>query len=256
MVFEKKIDTSNRNAMIDFLSNHFRYDTMNSWNRATSYANNVKIHELQYLGALTKEEADIGYDFITTENWSYENDIAEIKRRFTEKTGYAIGFNGRSGGYLVLYDTQPNKTGKPMVMIGHAIDQYADFTDEDEWDMASLKERTELVTTFDHACDEILEVFKSYLHESTCLNITVTKQESVSISTYTADLPDNMEELSKYHIIVRRNPCYSNADNEKPVYLSDVAELPHVHSEGGSLEECTVNTLFDISEYLQEHSEE
>ena len=40
--FSKQIDTDNRQAMAEFLANHFRYYTMNSWNRLTSYANNVK----------------------------------------------------------------------------------------------------------------------------------------------------------------------------------------------------------------------
>ncbi len=32
--------------MTDFLRNHFRYHTMNSWNRSTSYACNLKITHL------------------------------------------------------------------------------------------------------------------------------------------------------------------------------------------------------------------
>lgn len=44
--FAKEVDTTDRKAMADFLTNHFRYDTMNSWNESTSYANNVKIYNL------------------------------------------------------------------------------------------------------------------------------------------------------------------------------------------------------------------
>lgn len=44
--FYKKVDIRKPKDMIDYLKNHFRYDTMNSWNRATSYANNVKIHRV------------------------------------------------------------------------------------------------------------------------------------------------------------------------------------------------------------------
>jgi len=43
-MFEKPIDKTNRKAMIAFLKQHFRYDTMHSWNRATSYATCIKLH--------------------------------------------------------------------------------------------------------------------------------------------------------------------------------------------------------------------
>ena len=44
--FYQKIDLRSKEGMIDFLSNHFRYDTMNSWNQATSYANKVKVWDV------------------------------------------------------------------------------------------------------------------------------------------------------------------------------------------------------------------
>lgn len=34
--FAKKVDTRSRQAMAEFLTNHFRYYTMNSWNGSTS----------------------------------------------------------------------------------------------------------------------------------------------------------------------------------------------------------------------------
>lgn len=41
-MYEKAVNTDNRNEMIRFLTGHFRYFTMNSWNGCSSYANNVK----------------------------------------------------------------------------------------------------------------------------------------------------------------------------------------------------------------------
>ena len=38
-----------RKQMIDFLSDHFRYHTMNSWNNATSYARCVKLNRLSLM---------------------------------------------------------------------------------------------------------------------------------------------------------------------------------------------------------------
>ena len=40
------VDLRSRKQMTDYLQTHFRYDTMNSWNWATSYACNLKIHKL------------------------------------------------------------------------------------------------------------------------------------------------------------------------------------------------------------------
>lgn len=40
------IDLRSRREMTDYLRNHFRYSTMNSWNHATSYACNLKIYGL------------------------------------------------------------------------------------------------------------------------------------------------------------------------------------------------------------------
>ena len=55
----------NRKEMISYLSNHFRYFTANSWNKLTSYAVNLKIHELPIdLGLQNKL-----YDLINCENF-------------------------------------------------------------------------------------------------------------------------------------------------------------------------------------------
>ena len=97
--FCKKVDMRTREAMIRFLRDHDRYWTMNSWNRSTSYANCVKIHSL----GLTPEQLENAwamldmpqvYDAIhrVLEDWARKHEWR-----------WQIGFNGRSGGYLVLY---------------------------------------------------------------------------------------------------------------------------------------------------------
>jgi hypothetical protein len=82
--------------MVAYLCDHFRYHTMNSWNGASSYAANIKLHQIMP-GNLD------GYDFLQTdEAFRHGNDII---REFEERHHYEwqIGSNGRSGGYLVLY---------------------------------------------------------------------------------------------------------------------------------------------------------
>jgi len=44
-MFYKQVDKRYRETMRKFLRKHFRYNTMNSWNRSTSYANNIKLLE-------------------------------------------------------------------------------------------------------------------------------------------------------------------------------------------------------------------
>ena len=61
--FKKEVDLNNREAMISFLENHFRYYTLHSWNRSTSYAHNVKLHSLD----LPAELMDAAYSAICAE---------------------------------------------------------------------------------------------------------------------------------------------------------------------------------------------
>ena len=104
--FQKKVDRRSRSAMVDYLQGHERYDTMNSWNRLTSYANNIKIH---YLG-LSPKQSDKAFEMLDTEYW---DEIRWSIDEFTASQGgaYTIGTNGRSGGYLVLYQSRLELTG-------------------------------------------------------------------------------------------------------------------------------------------------
>lgn len=90
-----------RQDMIAYLTEHFRYDTMNSWNRATSYAHNIKISHLNHVDDIT----DKLYDLIGVEGIYDETDYNFYLREFEARHNWAwqIGTNGRSGGYLVLY---------------------------------------------------------------------------------------------------------------------------------------------------------
>ena len=45
-MFYKQVNLNKRGEMIAFLKNHFRYDTMNSWNRSMSCANNIKLYRI------------------------------------------------------------------------------------------------------------------------------------------------------------------------------------------------------------------
>ena len=189
--FSKKVDLRSRKAMTDFLLHHFRYNTMNSWNRSTSYANNVKIYEL----GLTDEQETMLYAMIETED--FYDEVRGIMSAFAKRHNYLwqTGFNGRGGGYIVLYqgcakpseyksycawcyqknyktveETGGNRCGRcgrferinyeqpPMeigVYPGRSTDMYEDFAD---WDLDALRQRVELVQDFDRMCDEMLRL--------------------------------------------------------------------------------------------------
>ena len=188
-VYAKKIDTRSRKAMTEYLSKHFRYNTMNSWSQSTSYANNVKVYNL----GLTGEPEDKLYQMLELSEF-YER-LNILLEEFARKHNYLwqVGFNGRRGGYIVLYqgyvkpsqyksyctscgqrnyksvsETGQSRCGrcgddarvdyiKPPLEIGtypgKSTDMYEDFED---WEMYQLRERVRLVCEFDELCDAIL----------------------------------------------------------------------------------------------------
>ena len=185
--FSRKADHRSRKDMTKFLSEHYRYYTNNSWNRTASYANNMKIHSL----GLTGEQEDKLFDIMECEG-AYET-INDLIDDFDRENGYAwqAHFNGRSGGYLVLYSGGLKDTGyksfctscgqmnyrtveetgctcgrcgqktrinytQPVMhayVFGRGIDENDDFK---EWSIDELRERCRLVERFDSLCDDIV----------------------------------------------------------------------------------------------------
>jgi len=75
-----------------------RYWTMNSWNRASAPAYDLKITHV-----LSGKELDAAFDLIATDN--FYDQINDLIAEFGADNNHEwqAGFNGRSGGYLVLY---------------------------------------------------------------------------------------------------------------------------------------------------------
>ena len=186
--FEKKVDDRSRKEMSDFLKEHFKYDTSNGWNRSTSYANNVKINELglsheQEMRLFEIIECDGAYDMANDLIWEFG---------YAHDWQWQAGFNGRSGGYLVLYqggwrpsehksfciscgqrnfttveetgcrcgrcgrETRRNYEVPPKqiyTMPGKDVDMDEDF---EEWSIEELRDRVQLVEEFDRLCDNIV----------------------------------------------------------------------------------------------------
>lgn len=186
--------------MIHFLMNHFRYNTMNSWNQSTSYANNVKIHKVTPDSIRAKvysvyEQGDVYYT------------IHAILNDWGKKYNYEwqAKFNGKSGGYLVLYKglleisgykTQCDSCGRltyyeteqqchaaecegylellsqPHYDVfhcpGRSVDMHENFM---EWDTNALRERVKLVLDFDLLCDSVVQQFIDF-----CLKYKVNEK--------------------------------------------------------------------------------
>lgn len=85
--------------MVAYLKGHCRYNTMNSWNRCTSYANCVKIHRLDLPAGLENR----AYELLAVPD-TFER-TRDLMKQWSRGYDYEwqAGFNGRSDGYIVLY---------------------------------------------------------------------------------------------------------------------------------------------------------
>jgi len=206
-----------REEMISFLAGHFRYHTTNPWNKATSYAHNMKIY------TFPDKYHDKLYELLNVPEM-YDNHINPLVYDFDKKHNYKwqAGFNGRSGGYLVLYeggvkpetDTQwyrcpkcwsescynipCNKHDEPVsriefikppdifAMPGKGIDhRMTDPEDFEEWEDYEVEERYEIVKEFDDLAEEIRDA-AIYLCENYNIEdeeYTVRKTRKVLVET-------------------------------------------------------------------------
>lgn len=188
MFYKTGIDITNDKQMFNFLKNHFRYNTMNSWNRVTSIANNVKLYKLGLSG-----DWGVAYDLLVS--GEYDTLQWMIHDWCLEHPGYEIFFNGRSGGYLVLMETAHNGDILPYVIA--EADDYEDYKYNCREYCGSVKANhddlvfyTKLVRDFDRLCDEL----SSYCDELSKLDISVVKMRQ-AVETFNEEYSDDLELL-------------------------------------------------------------
>lgn len=186
--FSRPIDLRSRREMTDYLRNHFRYSTMNSWNHATSYACNLKIYGL----GLDPEIESKLYDMLDTREFLLMRQEALYLFNAAHNFRWQAGFNGRSGGYLILYqgDLKPSgylsyctccgqrncrsvaDTGNVCGVCGKAarVDfrvppkqsvtfpgRGTDMDDDyEEWSLSKLRDRVKLVQELDSLADDLV----------------------------------------------------------------------------------------------------
>lgn len=159
--FDKTKGVISLSQKFKYIQNHFTYWTMNSWNGLKSIANNVKLYNL----GLTKEQEDKLWDLESADPYGYWDFINDCLREECNCSGLNVGFNGRSSGYLVLYDTDAN---------GCAVrGDYWDYDSYKDWvkdyaegydyraaqsDVRYMIEKDfDLVRSFDQLCDTMRE---------------------------------------------------------------------------------------------------
>ena len=205
-MYYKEVDKHSRKAMTAFLKKHFRYHTMNSWNRSTSYANCIKLHNINKPSNI---DNDIWWEMFQIAEW--QEKMSDLLEDFSRKYNWQwqAGINGRSGGYVVLYRGgikpsgyksycthcgQKNYQAVPEGEVGTCgrcdeearvnfeqthmqvftwpgkdVDMHEDF---DEWTLGEIRERVELVQEFDKLCEVIVT---EYIY--ICRNYRITKEE-------------------------------------------------------------------------------
>lgn len=215
--FYHPVDMRSRRQMINFLQNHFRYYTLNSWNRSQSYACNLKIYNL----GLDSDITDKLYEMIQAED--FYDEIRELLSGFGADHNYywQAGMNGRNGGYLVLYQgefklseyrsycnicgqknyrsvtetgnicgrcgnhSRVDYTTPPKqisIYSGRGTDDGEDFRD---WSIADIKERVKLVQEFDKLADAIVQrsiaIAKNYCIEDEEFLVSHTRKVLMAV---------------------------------------------------------------------------
>jgi hypothetical protein len=155
MHFRKELDMEDPEELQEFIKGHERYNLMNSWNRCTSYANCVKISHLP----LTHDQASKAYELIDCEDfWFPINDLMR-EWAIERKHEWSVGFNGRSGGYIVLYKGGM-KDGRPFTWPGKSVDEELDF---EGWELVDFQDKAKFILEFDLLCDTILTELVYYI---------------------------------------------------------------------------------------------
>ncbi len=192
--FYRPVNCRSRKDMTEYLREHFRYPTMSSWNDSTSYACNLKIYQL----GLDSDTVDKLFELIQTDDFFQERSLLIQDFGSAHDYLWQAGMNGRSGGYLVLYQGERIPSGyksyctncgqksyrsvqetgnvcgvcrKPArvdfpgthmqvtTFPGRGTDCDADFED---WSMYDLRNRVRLVQEFDRLADDMVQAAVFY----------------------------------------------------------------------------------------------
>jgi len=205
-MYYRQVDRRSRKPLVAFLKKHFRYHTMNRWNRSTSYANCIKLYQVDKPSDI---DEDTWWQMLDVPDWHHilSNLLDDFARQYDFQ--WQAGINGRSGGYVVLYrggikpsgyksycthcgqknyqavsegeagtcgrcDAQARVNFKKTHMQvftwpGKEVDMGEDF---DDWTLIEVQQRVELVQSFDRLADNIVSAYIDL-----CKNHRITEKE-------------------------------------------------------------------------------
>lgn len=171
MFYTTGVDVCNTKSMWNFLKNHFTYYTMNSWNRQKSIAHNVKLYNLALEGDWT---VAMRYLFDEGDAGCLQLNIEDEIRAFEDKYPYyEVASNGRSGGYLVIYEKQGHGSILPECVSDY--DTYEDFKEDaksgwNDYNVSDfnreLRDTVEIVREFDRLCDRLRDLVNEFSKRS------------------------------------------------------------------------------------------
>ena len=231
MFYVKGIDITNDKQMFNFLKDHYQYYTMNSWNGLKSIANNVKVYKLNLSGdcynALTFLQDD---DYFTInmmiEDW-------EVEHR-----GYKVGFNGRSGGYLVLYNANDNKT--VLIDEVECNDDYEGYKEMCREYFGSVKaaryklvEMVKLVQDFDKLCDQL----RDYVNELSTQDFAARALER-TVDLFNENYYDDLAYLGYGELVVEDGKVDISEIRQLDCLYEAFCRLANKKDVGYKLERC------------------
>jgi hypothetical protein len=155
-----------REEIISYLKDHFKYDTMNSWNKSTSYAHRIKIRDLNNVD---RDLEMACYEMIDVQE-AFDGFVNQIYLFHLSRDEYCISQNGRSGGYLVLMNDQ---------YPGRSIDMGEDF---ERWSIEGLQERCDLVWDFDNSCEDAVAEFVDFAQTHTVEEKTIMIPKKIMVA--------------------------------------------------------------------------
>ena len=231
MFYVKGIDITNDKQMFNFLKDHYQYYTMNSWNGLKSIANNVKVYKLNLSGdcynALTFLQDD---DYLTIncmiDEWQYEH------------PGYVVGFNGRSGGYLVLYNANDNKT--VLIDEVECNDDYEGYKEMCREYFGSVKaaryklvEMVKLVQDFDKLCDQL----RDYVNELSTQDFAARALER-TVDLFNENYYDDLAYLGYSELVVEDGKVDISEIRQLDCLYEAFCRLANKKDVGYKLERC------------------
>ena len=174
ITFAKEVDLKNDEAVFEYLKKHPRYFLMNSWNRLKTFAQNIKIYNLD----VDREVSDKLYELLDVDSPDVEFILKDNIEFFNEENpGYTIYTDGRSGGYLILASSQ-NDRGKLSDMTD-TVNNYDTLDDlKEDYDFEEFRTLAETIMNFDRACDNIIQAVVSLAE-----NCEIVEEEYMVLKT-------------------------------------------------------------------------